>query len=78
MNFGVINDALGKAGDQSDLVNDSKRSAAGFLQDWMHDKLPGVLQGLAMRIVDDGSATMGMEILKAGKDPNYMGGIFRR
>ena len=80
MNFGFIKDVLGRMGDQSDLSQtrpDAQVNPGEFLSDWVNTRLPEFITGLATRVVDDGSGTLANEALKAGRDENYMGGVFR-
>jgi hypothetical protein len=43
----------------------------------MGTKLPELITGLAVRVVDDGSGTAAKEIIDAGKGEGFFGGIFR-
>lgn len=77
--------AVGRAAEGYNTINDTVRgaqdevnqSSQGFLQDWITNRLPEMVTGLAIRVVDDGSGTIAKEVLDAGTDRSFLGTIFR-
>ena len=76
--------AVGRAAEGYNTINDKMRGAQdevgntqGFLQDWITNRLPEMVTGLAVRVVDDGSGTIAKEILDAGTDRSFLGTMFR-
>ena len=77
--------AVGRAAEGYNTVNDRMRGAQdevgnstqGFLQDWITNRLPEMVTGLAIRVVDDGSGTIAKEVLDAGTDQSFIGGLFK-
>ena len=53
------------------------QNSGGFLKDWITNKLPDLVTGLAVRVVDDGSGTIAKEVLDAGTDQSFIGGLFK-
>ena len=56
---------------------EANRSPGGFLKEWIMDKLPDAVTNLAIRVVDDGSGTIAKEVLDAGTDESFVGGLFK-
>ena len=79
--------AVGRVADGYNHLNDQMNSGAAvtgtqqdsnnFLSTWMTEKLPEMITGLAVRVVDDGSGTIAKEILDAGTDRSFFGTVFR-
>ena len=79
---------FGKVADGYNKVNDSiaagrvgtttQEEADNFLGNWIREKLPEAITGLAATIVDDGSGAIAKSALDAGtKDSNIFGTLFR-
>ena len=49
----------------------------GFLQDWITNRLPEMVTGLAIRVVDDGSGTIAKEVLDAGTDKRKFNSTYK-
>ena len=71
--YNEVNDKL-TAGD---AMIGNQQKADNFLGTWMNEKLPEIITGLAVRVVDDGSGTVAKEVLDAGKGEGFLGGLFR-
>ena len=71
--YNKVNDEL-TAGD---AMTGNQEKADNFLGNWMSTKLPEVITGLAVRVVDDGSGTVAKEVLEAGKGEGFLGSLFR-
>ena len=82
MGFG-LKDLVGQVGDQvtdrTVEVAPPTVDAGAFLQNWISNKLPEAVIGLATKVAgrEDGSGFFANEALKAGQDQNFMGGIFQ-
>ena len=73
---------IGKLAGEYNTVNDSMNAnlatvgtqdqAENFLGTWINEKLPEMITGLAMRVVDDGSGTIAKELIDAGTDENFI------
>ena len=76
---------VGRAVENYNTVNDTMRGAQdemssgsqGFLKDWITERLPEFVTGLAIRVVDDGSGTIAKEVLDAGTDQSFVGSLFK-
>ena len=79
--FGAIRTAVDNFGDQ--VINRTPEASdvnpGEFLQNWITDKLPEAVVGLATRIGgrEDGSGFIAQQALEAGQDPNLLGGILQ-
>ena len=71
--YNKVNDEL-TAGD---AVVSGQDKANNFLGNWMNEKLPELITGLAIRVVDDGSGTVAKEVMDAGRGEGFLGGLFR-
>ena len=76
--------AVGRAAEGYNTMNDKMRGAQdevggsqNFLNDWITNRLPEMVTGLAIRVVDDGSGTIAKEVLDAGTDRSFLGTIFK-
>ena len=70
-NYNKTNDTL-TAGEA--IINGAE-STQDFLGNWMTNKLPEIITGLAVRVVDDGSGTIAKEIGDAAKGDGFLGGL---
>ena len=83
MGFGALGRVAGgynKVNDEltaNDAMVGNQQKADNFLGNWMSTKLPELITGLAVRVVDDGSGTVAKEVLDAGKGEGFLGGLFR-
>jgi hypothetical protein len=83
MGFGMLGRLAGNYNNANDAVTGhtsvvgGQDQAESFLGNWMGTKLPELITGLAVRVVDDGSGTAAKEIIDAGKGEGFFGGIFR-
>ena len=83
MGFGLIGNLASKYNTVNDKLTESNAMTSGneaagnFLTGWMTEKLPEIITGLAVRVVDDGSGTVAKEVLDAGKGDGFIGNIFR-
>ena len=76
--------ALGKVTDGYNTLNDEikgkqdevKRSDQ-FLSEWIKEKIPDMITNLAIRVVDDGSGTIGKATLDAGQDKSFIENLFK-
>ena len=76
---------IGRVAGGYNTVNDQVRGAQdevggstqGFLNDWITNRLPEMVTGLAIRVVDDGSGTIAKEVLDAGTDQSFIGNLFK-
>ena len=75
--FGKVNDFIGGAKSADDTLIESRPDSQNFLSNWIQNRLPEFVTGLATRIVDDGSGTFAKEALSMGTDPQLMGGVFK-
>ena len=71
--YNTMNDTV----NAGDAFTSNREKAGNFLNTWMNEKLPEMITGLAVRVVDDGSGTIAKEILDAGTDKSFLGTIFR-
>jgi len=79
--------AVGRAAEGYNTINDqmnagsaftgTREDAGNFLNTWMTEKLPEMITGLAIRVVDDGSGTIAKEVLDAGTDKSFIGNLFK-
>ena len=76
--------AVGRAAEGYNTMNDKMRGAQdevggsqNFLNDWITNRLPEMVTGLAIRVVDDGSGTIAKEVLDAGTDRSFLGTSFK-
>ena len=79
---------IGKLADGYNTVNDTiaagkgqtgdAAAASGFLDNWITNKLPEVITGLASSIVDDGSGAIAKDMIEVGTgDSHIFGNVFR-
>ena len=76
---------VGRVASGYNTANDTMRGAQdevggntqGFLNDWITNRLPEMVTGLAIRVVDDGSGTIAKEVMDAGTDQSFIGNLFK-
>ena len=72
--YNTVNDTVAAGKGQSGNV----AAATGFLDNWITNKLPEVITGLASSIVDDGSGAIAKNMIDAGTDDSHIfGNVFR-
>ena len=81
MGFGVLGRVASGYNTANETLNNAQaeanRNPGGFLKDWIMEKLPDAVTNLAIRVVDDGSGTIAKEVLDAGQDKSFIGGLFK-
>ena len=75
--FGKVNDLIGGAKSADNTLMENRPDSQSFLSNWIQNRLPEFVTGLATRVVDDGSGTFAKEAISMGTDPQLMGGVFR-
>ena len=71
--YNKVNDTL----TEGNAMTSSPVEANSFLNNWINVKLPEVITGLAMRVVDDGSGTIAKEVMDAGKGEGFLGSLLK-
>ena len=71
-NYNNANDAV----NAGNAFTGSQDNANNFLHTWINEKLPEMITGVAVRVVDDGSGTIAKEVLDAGTDKSFLGSLF--
>ena len=83
MGFGTLGRIAGNYNSANDKITGDTAVVSGgenadnFLGNWIQNKLPEMVTNLAIRVVDDGSATVAKEVLDASKGEGFFGGLFK-